>query len=183
MKTYKNQVNHKSIDEYYTPPILVEIILPYLKPGSTIWCPFDTKDSEFVIKLKEDGHDVIFSHIFYGVDFFTTNPPPKCDYIISNPPFSKKQAVFKRLLSLGIPFGMVMNIQILNYHETGDLFKDHDLELLMPTKRISYDGNPVPFMSGFFCNGILPKQVIYVPVEHTNIGRHFIPSRMVGRAA
>ena len=177
MKTYKNQVNHKSIDEYYTPPILVEIILPYLKPGSTIWCPFDKKDSEFVIKLKEDGHNVIYSHIFDGVDFFETIPP-LCDYIISNPPFSKKQAVFKRLLSLGIPFGMVMNIQILNYHETGDLFKDYDLELLMPTKRISYNGKPVPFLSGFFCNGILPKQVIYVPVEHTNIGKHFIPSRM-----
>lgn len=28
-------------DEYYTPRILVEPILHYLKPNSYIWCPFD----------------------------------------------------------------------------------------------------------------------------------------------
>ena len=182
MKNYKNQVNHKSIDEYYTPPVLVEIILPYLKKNSTIWCPFDTIESEFVIKLQEEGHHVIYSHIFDGVDFFETNPP-KCDYIISNPPFSKKQAVFKRLIRLGIPFAMVMNIQILNYHETGDLFKDYDLELLLPNKRISYNGKPVPFLSGYFCHKVLPQQFKYVEVEHTNIGRHFTASRMLKAAS
>ena len=89
MKHNINLINHQVNDEYYTPPILVEIILPYVKKGSTVWCPFDTADSEFVIQLKREGHNVINTHIIDGFDFFELMPP-KCDYIISNPPFSCK---------------------------------------------------------------------------------------------
>jgi hypothetical protein len=46
----KGKFNEK--DEYYTPPILVKPILKYLKPNSTVWCPFDTEDSEFVVQLR-----------------------------------------------------------------------------------------------------------------------------------
>ena len=178
MKRYLGQINHQVNDEYYTPPILVELILPYVKKESTVWCPFDTAESEFVIQLKQEGHRVIHSHIQDGFDFFELLPP-KCDYIISNPPFSRKNEVFRRLFKMGIPFAMVMNVQILNYHETGDLFKDYEFELLLPNKRISYDGNAIPFLSGYFCYKMLPVQLKYVPVEHTNIGRHFVNSRML----
>ena len=103
MKHNINLINHQVNDEYYTPPILVEIILPYVKKGSTVWCPFDTVDSEFVIQLKRVGHNVINTHIIDGFDFFELMPPT-CDYIISNPPFSCKIEVFKRLFKMGIPF-------------------------------------------------------------------------------
>lgn len=181
MKHNINEINHQVNDEYYTPPILVELILPYVKKGSTVWCPFDTADSEFVIQLKREGHDVINSHIIDGFDFFELMPPI-CDYIISNPPFSCKIDVFKRLFKIGIPFAMVMNVQILNYHETGNLFKDYEFELLLPTKRISFDGKHVPFLCCYFCYKMLPQQIKYVQVEHTNIGRHFVPSNMLKMA-
>jgi hypothetical protein len=178
MKKYPFLMHYIENDEYYTPPILVELILPYVKKNSTIWCPFDTAESEFVIHLKKEGHTVIHTHIIDGYDFFELMAP-ECDYIISNPPFSRKQDIFKRLFKMGIPFAMLMNVQILNHHETGDLFKDYDFELLLPNKRISYDGNRIPFLSGYFCYKMLPKQLKYVSVEHTNIGRHFVPSRML----
>jgi hypothetical protein len=181
MKHSPGQLNHQENDEYYTPPILVGVILPYVKKNSTIWCPFDTAESEFVIQLENEGHTVIHSHIIDGYDFFELLPPT-CEYIISNPPFSRKNDVFKRLFKMGIPFAMVMNVQILNYHETGDLFKDYDFELLLPTKRISFDGNHTPFLSGYFCYKMLPKQLKYVSVEHTNIGRQFVPSSMLKSA-
>ena len=85
-----NKNNWNAKDEYYTPSILVEPILKYLKPNSTIWCPFDTKESEFVILFKEAGHKVIYSHIWLGQDFFEYEPDEHYDYIISNPPFTKK---------------------------------------------------------------------------------------------
>ena len=182
MKNKKTLLNHNLKDEYYTPPILVEMILPYVKKKSTIWCPFDTADSEFVIQFKKEGHKVIHSHIFDGLDFFKLTPP-KCDYIISNPPFSRKNDVFIKLFNIGIPFAMVMNVQILNYHQTGDLFKDYDFELLLPNKRISFDGNPVSFLSGYFCYKMLPQQLKYVPVKHANIGKYFEPSGMFKVAA
>lgn len=51
-------------DEYYTPPILVNAIIPYIPKDKTVWCPFDTEDSEFVIGLKENGNKVIATHIW-----------------------------------------------------------------------------------------------------------------------
>ena len=53
-KKMSNWLNTKSFnkkDEYYTPKILVEPILKYIKPNSVIWCPFDTENSEFVILI------------------------------------------------------------------------------------------------------------------------------------
>ena len=42
-------------DEYYTPAYAVYPIAKYLKEGSTIWCPFDTIESEFVQVFTDLG--------------------------------------------------------------------------------------------------------------------------------
>ena len=68
-------------DEFYTPSYAVEPIMKYVKPGSTIWCPFDTEDSLFVKNFVNAGYNVIHSHISDGCDFFEMTLP-KCDYII-----------------------------------------------------------------------------------------------------
>lgn len=83
-------------DEYFTPAYAVYPIIKRLKPNSTIWCPFDKDNSEFVSVLKKEGFKVINTHIEYGQDFFEVEVP-RCDYIISNPPYSLKSEVFKRL--------------------------------------------------------------------------------------
>ena len=57
-------------DEFYTPSYAIEPIMKYVKSGSTIWCPFDTKDSLFVKKFEDAGYTVIHSHINEGKDFF-----------------------------------------------------------------------------------------------------------------
>ena len=51
-------------DELYTPRILVEAIVQFIPKGSTVWCPFDTANSEFVLVLREKGFKVIHSHIW-----------------------------------------------------------------------------------------------------------------------
>ena len=50
---------------------------------------------------------MINGHIFTGQDFFKVNVP-ECDYIISNPPYSKKTEVFKKLYETGqqVPAGL-----------------------------------------------------------------------------
>ena len=78
MSNWLNTNSFNEKDEYYTPSILVKPILKYIKPNSVIWCPFDTENSEFVILLRQQGHKVIYSHIWYGQDFF--NYQPKEDY-------------------------------------------------------------------------------------------------------
>ncbi len=57
-------------DEYYTPAIMVYPIIEYLHEGSTIWCPFDTENSEFVTVFTAAGFNVIHSHLWEGRDFF-----------------------------------------------------------------------------------------------------------------
>lgn len=166
-------------DEYYTPPILVRPIMQYIKPNSVIWCPFDTEDSEFVIALKEAGHKVIYSHIWYGQDFFDYEPEEKYDYIISNPPFTKKLQVFERLYSLGKPFAMVMGLPILNYQEVGDFFIDKELQLLIVNKKVSFNGNTASFNNSYFCYKMLPRDIIFVNLEHNNSGKNFCASRML----
>ena len=192
-KAYKANRN----DELYTPRILVECLKPYFEnwverklnhciccdgPISynkiTIWCPFDKETSEFVLYFKELGCKVIYSHIDYGQDFFEYEPEENYDILISNPPFSRKLDVFKKCNDLEKPWVMLSNIMCLNYMEIGNYFADSPVQLLIPDKRVSFDGNPSSFCSGYFCKDFLPSSLEFCHLPHCNSGKDFIPSRM-----
>lgn len=178
MSNWLSTTGFNKKDEYYTPPILVKPILKYLKPKSTIWCPFDTEDSEFVIQLKEQGHKVIYSHIWYGQDFFNYEPTEHYDYIISNPPFTKKLEVLKRLYELDKPFAMILGLPILNYQEVGEFFLNKPLQLLIVDKKVSFDGNTASFNNSYFCRDILPRDIIFEHLDNNNSGKCFVGSNM-----
>ena len=164
-------------DEYYTPPVLVSAILPYIKEGSRVWCPFDTSDSEFVHALSGKC-DVIHSHIWDGADFFEYEPD-KYDVVVSNPPFTRKLDVLSRLYILGKPFAMVLPLPMLNYQEVGSFFLGKELQLLIVDKKVSFDGNTASFNNSFFCRGVLPRDLIFAHLEHNNSRKYFEPSRML----
>lgn len=125
-------------DEYKTPRYAVEPIIKYLKQGATIWCPFDTEDSEYVTAFKERGFNVVHGHIQTGQDFFEVEPP-ECDYIISNPPYSLKTKVFKYLKEIGKPFAMLINFQgIFDNKERFSLFSNMPIEMMYLSPRVSY---------------------------------------------
>lgn len=109
-------------DEIYTVPILVNVILKYIKPNSTIFCPFDTESSEFVIIFKEAGHRVIHSHISEGKDFFKYVPEEDYDYIISNPPFTLKLEILEKLYDMNKPFAFLLPLPCLNYQNISNFF-------------------------------------------------------------
>ena len=171
-----NSFNKK--DEYYTPPILVKPIIKYLKSNSTVWCPFDTKESEFVIQLEKAGHKVIYSHIWLEQDFFLYETKEHYDYIISNPPFTRKLEVLRRLYELDKPFAIILGLPILNYQEIGEFFLNKDLQLLIVDKKVSFDGNTASFNNSYFCKDILPKDIIFEHLENNNSNKHFIGSKM-----
>lgn len=164
-------------DERLTPPILVKPIIKYIKHNSTIWCPFDKKESEFVKILTNAGYKVIYSHIDDGKDFLEYEPKEKYDYIISNPPFSLKLQVFEKLYKLNKPFAMLMNIECLNYQIIGEFFLDKNLELLIFDKKVSFDGKTSSFNTSYFCNKLLPKQIIFEHLDNNNTGKNFIGKR------
>lgn len=164
-------------DEYYTPKILVEPILSFIPKDVTIWCPFDTKNSEFVIAFEERGNKVIHSHIWEGQDFFNFEPD-NYDYIVSNPPFTRKLEVFDRLYQLNKPFAMICGIPILNYQEVGQFFLDKDLQLLIVDKKVSFDGNTASFNNSYFCRDVLPRDLMFYHLEHNNSHSNYHASRM-----
>ena len=151
-------------DEYYTPAYAVYPIAKHLKEKSIIYCPFDTEESEFVKVLNELGHKVIFGHIQDGKDFFQ-EIIPECDYIISNPPYSLKQEVFKRLIEIGKPYAMLINFQgIFDHKDRFKMFEENRTEMLWLSPRVNYiklddSKSGVPFQSGYLCSGIFENQL------------------------
>ena len=152
-------------DEYYTPSYAVYPIMKYLKEGSTIWCPFDKEESNFVQVLTKEGFKVIYGHIETGQDFFKVEVP-ECDYIISNPPYSLKGEVFKRLYDIGKPFAMLINFQgIFDHKNRFEMFKNNRTEMLWLSPRVNYikqgdyKASGVPFQSGYLCSSIFKEQL------------------------
>ena len=151
-------------DECYTPDYGVEPILKYIPKDTTVWCPFDTEESQFVIQISKQNK-VIRSHLESGQDFFNYEPD-EWDIIVSNPPFTDKRKFFERALSFNKPFALIMTNTWLNDSAPKQLFKDKDLQLLMFDKRmkfISPDGrnnDKITFSSSYYCWNFLPKQII-----------------------
>lgn len=169
-----DQVAGSGNDEFYTPAYAIEPILDYIWPGSVVWCPFDTDDSLFVKMLRAQACEVTATHIGAGQDFFTTEPPPGCEYIVSNPPYSCKGQVLARLFELGIPFAMLVGVVgLFESQARFEMFRDHDFEILYMNKRVAYFknyGDPKPslnppFSSVYVCHKILPKQICFAEIN------------------
>lgn len=167
-----DKVANSKNDEFYTPNYAIIPIIKYLKPNSIIWCPFDTKDSNFVKQLELHGFKVIYTHINNNEDFFNIceEKKEKCDYIISNPPYSLKGKILKKLFELKKPFAMLVGVVgLFESKERFEMFKNNNFEILYFDKRISYFKNyeeqkpsiNPPFSSVFVCNSILPKQIVF----------------------
>lgn len=156
-------------DEYYTPFYAVEPLLKYVKPDTTVWCPFDTEQSRFV-QLFSKTNRVIYSHIDMGQDFFEYMPDEHIDYIISNPPYSLKGKVFERLFEIGIPFAMLVGVVgLFESQHRFNMFKDNPFEIMYLNKRVKFlvdfesGTQPVnpPFSSVYLGYNIFPRQIIF----------------------
>ena len=117
-------------DDYMTPKYAYEWIKDFIPNNKVIWEAFygDGSSGEC---LKELGFNVIHEPI----DFFENN---KGDIIISNPPFSKKKEVMTRLKELDKPFIIICPSSMLNTQYIRNLFKNDELQIIIPNKRISF---------------------------------------------
>jgi len=109
-------------DEMFTPFYAVEPIVKYVSRSAVVWCPFDKDWSAFVQLFRKKGNTVINSHIDTGHDFFKYEPE-QYDVIVTNPPFSKKDAVLKRLYELGKPFAVLLPLNSLQGKARFEIFK------------------------------------------------------------
>lgn len=157
-------------DECHTPAYAVRAIIPHLAhlatrvpPRPVCWCPFDYEESEFAQQLRAAGLAVWCSHIDTGEDFYTYEPPIRWDVLVSNPPFTNKAEIFRRAISFGKPFALLMTLTWLNDAAPKRIFKNTPLELLMFEERVQFLGcaNKITFSSAYYCSRLLPKQIMF----------------------
>lgn len=169
MEKFSQQIKTSSSDEYYSPQNVVNMIVPYILRGGykKIWCPFDMSDSNFVMTFKDKGLDVIYGHIRTGQDFFNY-AEPQGDIVVSNPPFSKRDEIFKRLFEMQVPFALVMNFNgLFDSKKRADLFRQNGVEILVPRGRMKFIQedrgylNSPNFQSVYVCNKLLSKQIVF----------------------
>ena len=166
-KNFSQLIKKANTDEWYTPRYAVDLIIPYLSRHGyrKILCPFDKEESNFVKRLTEEGFDVTFSHIENGTDFFEIDNLTSYDCIVSNPPFSKRDKIFRKLFESGSPFALIMNMNgLFDSKARWELFKDNKFEILVPKGRIKFANNECKksspnFQSIYICNNVLDKQI------------------------
>ena len=169
-KGYLTAPTDKASDEVYTPAYAVRPILKYVEMlacPATVWCPFDTEESEYVKLLRAAGHTVIASHIDDNKNFFYYEPEEHYDCIVSNPPFSIKDDVLQRLSELNKPYAMLLPVPVLQGQKRFEFMKD--CQVLTFDKRINYYTDAsrtavqkgVSFGSLYLCKNFLPRDLIF----------------------
>ena len=159
-------------DEQYTPKYGVEVLIPHIQhlKDKVIWCPFDREDSQFVKVLKENGFNVIYSHIEYGQDFLNYQPE-NWDILISNPPYTDKRVYWERALDLKKPFALLLPLNILSDSVINTTMRERERErefqLLIPSRRMRFynrrtgeTGNQPTFKASYFGVNIFKQQII-----------------------
>lgn len=173
-KGYLTAKTDKASDEVYTPEEAVKPLIKHLlyyqsshlKEKLVIWCPFDTKDSNYVIILRNAGFEVIASHIDNGQNFFYYEPEAY-DIIVSNPPFSIKDDIIKRLYELDKPYAMLLPIPTLQGQKRFPYMLD--CQALIFDKRINYFRDMktreikkgISFGSFYLCRKFLRNNLIF----------------------
>ena len=174
-KGYLTAKTDKASDETFTPAYAIKPLIKYIqaymernnKEKLTIWCPFDYSNSKYVEVLSTIPNvKVIYTHIDTGENFFFYEPKEKYDIIISNPPFSCKDDILKRLFELNKPYAVLFPVPTLQGKTRFPYLKD--IQYLGFDKRINYyrdiqmtktqDG--VSFGSCYLCKNFLPKDLI-----------------------
>ena len=167
----QNKVNKS--DEFYTLDYAIIPLIKYIPKNKTIWCPFDKKESRYVVLLKEYGYEVIHGHIETGQDFFDYTP--NYDIAISNPPYSLRTPILEKLFSLKKPFALLINESgLFDTKKRYELFKNNKFEIMVFDRRINYIKDGVvkkgpTFKSIYLCSNLLPKQFVFETLAQQDV--------------
>ncbi len=138
-------IHKNKSDEYYTPKSAWEDIIPYLPKDKIYYEPFNNTSNPQSLKSKEYLIELGLTLIDkepYNEDtddnnFFNDNGEG-WDTCITNPPFSIKQKVVKRLKDLNKSFILILPTATINTGYFKDLFRD-GLQIIIPKKRINFN--------------------------------------------
>lgn len=128
-----NTIRQKSKrnDDYETPKVAYELLLPYINPAQIIWDPFYCEGL-----CKRFMNELGFSRfINQPQDAYETHPE-EFDVIVTNPPFSQKKKAVEYLLSFNKPTFILLPISCLATQWMQKL--NETFKLIVPPKRIHF---------------------------------------------
>lgn len=150
-------------DVYLTPAWVWGAIRHLLPEDKVAWEAFPGPGYS-LRQMKELKYNVTG---FEGEDFFEHD---RGDYVLSNPPFSMKNEIVKRLYELDKPFMLLLPIQCIPLLCFRKQWEAGDIQLVLFGDRVHYlepDESKTagcPFDSVFICYKMnLPEQLNYIP--------------------
>ena len=139
----ESKTDFKKDDSYMTPKEVWESIAHLLPKDKVIYECFygDGKSGEYLTELgfQVEHHDI---------DFFT-DPSFNYDILVSNPPYSIKPKVFKRLAEIDKPFLMLVPVSTMTKKFLKTYFQDK-IQIIIPKSRIHFVKNSVQTKASWF---------------------------------
>lgn len=157
---------HKINDEFYTPVSAVLPLIRHLPKNITIWECTDFGASNITKVLRHFGYNVVTTHK-KNFDFLRDVPNFSFDFIITNPPFSLKDAFLDKCYRYNKPFALLLPITALEGIYRNMLYRKFGLQLLVIDKRINFMDNKKTcwFNTSWFCWHILEQDLMFESLD------------------
>ena len=138
----RSAVDRNKTDFYATPPEVTVALLDFLesecvlKPGCLIWEPAVGNGAMERVMLNR-GYDVLGTDLYprlpgsLHIDFLQCKQLD-CDWIITNPPFSKATEFITHALELGKPCAFILKSQFWHAKSRLDLFRENPPAYVLP---------------------------------------------------
>jgi hypothetical protein len=159
-----------SSDDFQTPEIALDYIVPFIDKKWNIWeCACGTRN--LVIGLQQRGFTVWGTDIKEGFDFLEDNDLEDVDFILTNPPYSIKEKFLERCYEIGKPFALLMPLTALESEKRQKLFRKYGIQLIIPNKRINFETpsgkkGTAWFQVAWFCYKLnLPKDLNFAELK------------------
>ena len=157
----KRVIQFTKDDDYMTPKEVLESISHLIPKDKIIWECFygDGKSGEYLTDLG-------FKAEHHKIDFFD-DPPFDYEILVSNPPYSCKPKVFKRLAEIDKPFMMLVPVSTMTKKFLKTYFQDK-IQIVIPKTRIHFVKNGEQTKASWFdtiwiCYKMnLQKDIIYL---------------------
>ena len=139
----KRDIQFGNDDSYMTPQHVWESIAHLLPKDKIIYEPFygDGKSGEYLAELG-------FSVEHHKIDFFD-DPSFNYDIIVSNPPYSMKPKIFKRVALLDKPFMLLVPVSTMTKQFLKKYFQDK-IQIVIPKGRIHFVKNSLQTKGSWF---------------------------------
>lgn len=122
-----------NFNEMYTPPEAMNYIIPFLNKELTYY-EMCYGQWHMANELIRNWFKVVWKQ---WLDCFIDNDL-KYDFIITNPPFNGNKKFLKRAIKLWKQFAFLQRLEHLWWCEAYEIFKDLDIKIIIPKKRINY---------------------------------------------